>query len=87
MNFLPKYVINRPKTGWFSPEKIFLETNLNTIISEFFDETKIKSQNIINYNEIINFFKRFPRENWKIKRQTLTVILFQIWYDKILNLD
>ena len=87
MNFLPKYVINRPKTGWFSPEKIFLETNLNNIISEFFDETKIKSQNIIDYREIISFFKRFPKENWKIKRQTLTVILFQIWYDKVLRLD
>ena len=87
MNFLPKYVINRPKTGWFSPEKIFLETNLNNIISEFFDETKIKSQNIIDYDEIISFFKRFPKENWKIKRQTLTIILFQIWYDKVLSLD
>ena len=87
MNFLPKYVINRPKTGWFSPEKIFLETNLNNIISEFFDETKIKSQNIIDYDEIISFFKRFPKENWKIKRQTLTIILFQIWYDKVLRLD
>ena len=87
MNFLPKYVINRPKTGWFSPEKIFLETNLNNIISDFFDETKIKSQNIIDYDEIISFFKRFPKENWKIKRQTLTIILFQIWYDKVLRLD
>ena len=87
MNFLPKYVINRPKTGWFSPEKIFLETNLNNIISDFFDETKIKSQNTIDYSEIISFFKRFPKENWKIKRQTLTIILFQIWYDKVLSLD
>ena len=87
MNFLPKYVINRPKTGWFSPEKIFLETNLNNIISDFFDETKIKSQNTIDYSEIISFFKRFPKENWKIKRQTLTIILFQIWYDKVLRLD
>ena len=87
MNFLPKYVINRPKTGWFSPEKIFLETNLNNIISDFFDETKIKSQNIINYDEIISFFKRFPKENLKIKRKTITIILFQIWYDKVLRLD
>ncbi len=87
MDFLPKYIMKRPKTGWFSPERIFLETNLSSIISDFFEETKIKSQNIINFNEIINYFKRFPLENWKIKRQTLTIILFQIWYDKILKLD
>ena len=23
MNILPKYIINRPKIGWFSPEKFF----------------------------------------------------------------
>jgi len=86
MNFLPKYILNRPKTGWFSPEKIFLETSLNNIIKDFFNEDKIKSQNILNFEETLKFFKRFPIENYKIKRHTLTIILFQIWYDNILNL-
>ena len=87
MNILPKYITKRPKTGWFSPEKIFLETNLNKIIKEFFEKKKIESQNILNFNETLEFFNRFPSENWKIKRQTLTIILFQIWYDNILQLD
>ena len=86
MNILPQYIAKRPKTGWFSPEKIFLENNLNNIIEDCFDETKLKSQDVLNYNELINFFKKFPIENWKIKRQTLTIILFQIWYDNILKL-
>ena len=86
MNILPQYISKRPKMGWFSPEKIFLENNLNKIIEDFFDETKIKSQGILNYTELLNFLKKFPIQNWKIKRQTLTIILFQIWYDNILKL-
>ena len=87
MNILPKYIINRPKIGWFSPEKFFLETNLTKIIKEFFDEKKIKQQNIFNFNQTLKYFNKFPIENWKIKRQTLTIILFQIWYTNILKLD
>ena len=86
MNILPKYILKRPKTGWFSPEKIFLETHLTNIIKDYFSEDKIRSQNLFNIEEIFNFFKRFPIENYKIKRHTLTIILFQIWYDRILNL-
>ena len=87
MNILPKYIINRPKIGWFSPEKFFLETNLNKIVKEFFDEKKIEQQDIFNFNQTLKFFNKFPIENWKIKRQTLTIILFQIWYTNILKLD
>ena len=87
MNILPKYIINRPKTGWFSPEKFFLETNLTKIVEEFFDEKEIEQQNIFNFNQLLKFFNKFPIENWKIKRQTLTIILFQIWYNNILKLD
>ena len=86
MNILPRYILKRPKTGWFSPEKIFLETHLTNIIKDYFSEDKIRSQNLFNIEEIFNFFKRFPIENYKIKRHTLTIILFQIWYDRILNL-
>jgi len=86
MNILPEYIIKRPKTGWFSPEKIFLDIHLENIIKDFFSENIIKNQNILNYNEAIKFFEKFPKENYKIKRHTLTIILFQIWYNNILSL-
>ena len=86
MNILPEYIIKRPKTGWFSPEKIFLDIHLENIIKDFFSENIIKNQNILNYNETIKFFEKFPKENYKIKRHTLTIILFQIWYNNILSL-
>ena len=84
---LPKYILNRPKIGWFSPERIFLDTHLNDIIKDFFTESKIRNQNIFDYINLVKFFEEYPKKTYKIKRQILTIVLFQIWYDKILNLE
>jgi len=86
IGILPKYITRRPKTGWFSPEKIFLDNNLNSIINDFFDETNIKNQQIFNYSILINFFKSYEQKTFRIKREMITIILFQIWYNKVLNL-
>jgi len=72
--------------GWFSPERIFLDNHFKTIIKDFFSEKKIRKQNIFNYDYLIKFFEEYPKKTYRIKRQVLTLILFQIWYDKILNL-
>jgi len=86
IGILPKYILSRPKIGWFSPEKIFLDNNLKLIIKDFFDETNIKNQQIFNYNFLIEFFKSYNYKTFKIKREMITIILFQIWYNKILKL-
>ena len=86
-NILPKYILNRPKLGWFYPEKNFLDNHLKSIIKDFFTEKKIREQNVFNYDNLLNFFNEYPKKTYKIKRELLTIILFQIWYDKILNLN
>jgi len=86
IDILPKYILNRAKMGWFSPERIFLDNHFKTIIKDFFSEKKIRKQNIFNYDYLIKFFEEYPKKTYRIKRQVLTLILFQIWYDKILNL-
>ena len=86
IGILPKYILNRPKTGWFSPERIFLDNHLKNIIKDFFTESKIRKQNIFDYINLVKFFEEYPQKTYKIKRQILTIVLFQIWYDKILNL-
>ena len=73
--------------GWFSPENIFLDLNLKKLISNFFNEEKITRQNIFDYKELLNFFNSYANKGYLIKRELLTIIIFQIWYDKILNLD
>lgn len=86
-NFIPNYIKRRAKTGWFSPEKIFLDINLNKIRNIFFQEKKINQQGIFDYSELDNLFNSYKFKGYLIKRILITIILFQIWYDKILSLD
>lgn len=86
-NFIPSYIKKRPKTGWFTPERIFLETNLKKIKNIYFEDHKIKQQGIFNSAELINLFNSYSKNSFSIKRVISTIILFQIWYDKVLSLD
>ena len=85
-NIVPNYIKKRPKTGWFSPDRIFLDLNLNKIIETFFTKTEINEQNIFNYEELMNFFNSYYKRGFLIKREIVTTILFQIWYKKVLSL-
>ena len=86
-NFIPDFVKKRPKTGWFSPEKIFLDINLNSLRNIFFEESDINNQGIFNFTEVKKILDLYLDKGYLIKRQVLTLILFQIWYSKILKLD
>ena len=84
-NFVPKYIQNRKKTGWFNPENIFLETNLEKIISDVFVKNEIKNQDIFNQKNLDLFFNSFKEKGFLLKREITTIILFQIWYNKVLS--
>ena len=86
-NILPNFVKKRPKTGWFSPEKIFLDVNLNNLKNILFCESDINSQGIFNYIEVKKILDLYLNKGYLLKRQVITLILFQIWYNKILKLD
>ena len=83
---LPRYILNRKKMGWFSPERIFLDNNLLDIKDTFFRENEIKNQEVFNYEELKSLFNLYDSQGFKVKRKITTIILFQIWYNKVLSL-
>lgn len=86
-NLVPNYIKNRPKTGWFSPERIFLDLHLKKLINTFFNEREVNQEGVFNYNNLIQFLNSYYEKGFLIKRQIITTILFQIWYKKVLSLD
>ncbi len=86
IGILPKYVIQRKKMGWFTPDRIFLDNHLNKILVNFFTCEKINHQNIFNYSNLIKYFETYSIHTYKMKKQILTIVLFQLWYDNVLNL-
>ena len=86
LNFIPKYIIKRNKQGWFSPESIYLRTYLKNLFNTTFEENKIKNQNIFNYEKIYNIFNKHNAGDY-YKKELITLLTFQIWYDEIINLN
>ena len=66
-NLIPKYIKNR-KTGWFTPENMFLETNLTKIISDVFVKNEIKNQDIFNQKNLDYFSIHLKKRVFCLKR-------------------
>ena len=85
-NFIPNYIKNRKKIGWFTPDKIFLDSNLETIKNHIFIKDIIKNQEIFNYEQLELLFNSYKKDGHLLKKEITTIILFQIWYNKVLSL-
>ena len=86
LDFLPKFIKDRKKMGWFSPESIFLRDYLKNLFHETFEESKIIDQKIFDYKNVINLYK-LHNDGSYYKNQLLPIITFQVWYDQIKMLD
>ena len=85
IGILPNYVIKRKKMGWFTPDRIFLDNHLDEIFKNFFTKSKIDNQDVFDYSNLKKYFESYPINTYKIKRQILTIIFFQLWYDNVLK--
>jgi asparagine synthase (glutamine-hydrolysing) len=86
LKFLPKYIVNRKKLGWFSPESFFLRKYLKKLFIETFEKNKINNQKIFNYTSILDIFEKHNNGSY-LKKELITILTFQIWYDQVINLD
>ena len=78
---LPDYVLKRKKSGWFLPEKRIINDFLNIGLENVFENNKT---NLLEKDLMIdiilnNKFKTFS------KYQIITVLMLQIWYNKIMQ--
>ena len=85
-NFIPDYVKNRKKNGWFTPDRIFLDSNLESIRDHSFAKDKINNQEIFNLEYLELLFNSYKKLGYLLKKEITTIILFQIWYNKVLSL-
>lgn len=83
---IPEYIKNRKKNGWFTPDRIFLDLNLKNIRDEIFNKNEIINQGIFNIENLNYFLDTYKTKGYLIKKQITTIILFQIWFNKVLLL-
>lgn len=78
---LPDYVLKRKKSGWFLPEKRIINDFLNIGLESIFknNKTNLLEKDLIIDMILNNKFKTFS------KYQVITVLMLQIWYNKIMQ--
>ncbi len=85
LNIVPDYIKKRKKKGWFSPESIFLRNYLEEIFVKTFENKKILKQGLLNNKDIIKIFNLHKKGSY-FKKELITILIFQIWYDQILKI-
>jgi len=69
-----------------SPESFFLRKYLKKLFIETFEKNKINNQKIFNYTTILDIFEKHNNGSY-LKKELITILTFQIWYDQVINLD
>ncbi len=86
LKFIPDYIVNRKKHGWFSPESIYLRNYLKNLFNETFEKNKIIDQNIFNHDKVNDMYEKHNKGGY-YKKELITILTFQIWYDRLINLN
>jgi asparagine synthase (glutamine-hydrolysing) len=84
LNFIPNFIKNRKKKGWFSPESLFLRDYLKEPFFEVFNKKKMIEQNLFDSDQINILFKSHKNGGY-FKNELITLFMFQVWYEQMLN--
>ena len=85
LDYIPSFIKNRKKNGWFFPESIFLREFFEEMFNSYFEKNKIKAQKIFNYENIMSFYNLHKTKKKYLKNEICTILSFQVWYDKMLS--
>ncbi len=80
--YILKEIMDRPKMGFSIPIKEWLKSSFNEYIQYYFDEEKIKQQDIFNVNEISKIKNHYLNNKDVNMRQLWSLLIFQMWYEK-----
>ena len=82
---IPKFILNRKKHGWFSPDNYYLKNTLKEFFLDTFNKNKLNKQNIFNYESVTILFKDHISDTSYNKSELITLLAFQSWYDQVLK--
>ena len=71
-NNLPSYIKNRKKIGWFTPDRLFLDSNLKTIRNDVFKQSDIINQGIFDEQNLNLLLDSYDKKGFLIKYYPLS---------------
>lgn len=83
--YLPKEIMDRPKTGFGIPIAQWLNKELKPFVNQFLSEDFILKQQIFHYTEIEKIKNSFYNGKTERAETIWYLLMFQMWYDKWIN--
>lgn len=83
--YLPKEVMDRPKTGFGIPIAHWLQSELKPFVDEFLSESFILKQEIFHHEEIKKIINSFYNGKSERAETIWYLLMFQMWYNKWIN--
>jgi asparagine synthase (glutamine-hydrolysing) len=79
-SFIPKKLLDRPKSGFDIPFSSWLNGPLKELVFDQINESRLKNDAIFNIAEVIKIRDAFYGGNDAYKYKLWTLFLFQLWY-------
>lgn len=81
-DYIPKKMMDRPKTGFSLPIYKWLRGDLGYLIDEYLDEKSITSLGFFNTEFVLQQVKLFKNDKLHYKPFIWKLLMFQMWYDR-----
>lgn len=81
-DYIPKELMDRPKTGFSIPMKHWLKNDLKEVLEETFDWKKIENQGILNVDCLKEIYQDFKFNKYDKTELIWRIFQFQKWYNR-----
>lgn len=79
-DFIPKEMVNRPKTGFSLPIYSWLRSDLSFLLDEFLSERSLSQTGIFNTHFVRKELKKFRENKLHYSPIIWYLLMFQMWY-------
>lgn len=83
--YIPKELLDRPKSGFDIPFSMWLKGSLKEILYEQINEKRLEKDALFDVKSVIKIRDAFYGGNESYKYKLWTLFLFQLWYSKVLS--
>lgn len=81
-DYIPKELLDRPKTGFSIPVKHWLKNDLKEVLEDTFDWKRMEAQGILNVDYLKNIYNDFVNNKYDKAELIWRVFQFQMWYNR-----
>lgn len=81
-DFVPKSMMDRPKTGFSLPIYRWLQTDLSYLLDEYLNEKSLSESGLFNVGFVFGMVQDFRKDKFYYKPLIWKLLMFQMWYFK-----